>query len=112
MVNNHLLEGGLFSPDELHIYNHQGNIKAIEIGSDDAGCGRIVVRNALGKQVVVMGASDGGGGMVEVLGGGMIQVYNPQGKPVAEMQCSKVNAGLVMANDVDGKIKQSLSGSR
>lgn len=42
--------------------------------------------------------------------GGYVEVLNPHGKIVAEMQSSKVNAGLIVAKDVDGNTKEALSG--
>jgi hypothetical protein len=45
-------------------------------------------------------------------GGGAVQVFNTRGKIAAEMQSSKANAGLIMANDFDGNAKQSLSGAK
>lgn len=51
-------------------------------------------------------------GIFENDGGGFVQVFNPRGKIVAEMQCNRSNAGLIMANDFDGKTVRSLSGSK
>ncbi|HET6881449.1 MAG TPA: hypothetical protein VFI31_14900 [Pirellulales bacterium] len=51
-------------------------------------------------------------GIFDDYSGGFVQVLNPPGKIVAEMQCSKANAGFIAANDFDGDVKQSLSGAR
>lgn len=45
-------------------------------------------------------------------GGGVIDVYNPFGKIVTSLQCTKVNSGAVIVNDVNGNVVNALLADR
>ena len=119
-------DGAVFIPGVLRargveVLNLKGQL-AVRL--TEAG---ISTRNAEGKELVSIGATeDSGGGAIWTCsakgkvearigstegGGGSIDVYNPFGKEVASLQCDKANCGLLWVCDQNGVEKDALSGS-
>lgn len=113
----------------IEIINDKGtSVVALEAGKLG---GQITTRNDHGHSLFVVSTEEKleatkGDALIEIYSakgapmvgfstsptGGWVQVFNNLGKEVVGLQSNKANCGSIMVKDVDGGLRESLSGSR